>query len=132
MLNSLRLVPVIEKTSFNSEENIVGFIAKGKLVEEDYTQVVVPELNHAIAKYGKIRALLKIEDFEGWTRAAALEDIKLISKIEYFDRMAIVGKENLDKELLDMFKFLASFTDAQIRFYSEQKLADALDWLKEK
>jgi hypothetical protein len=111
----------------------VGFVAKGKLVEEDYLQVIIPAINKAIAEHGKINVLLKLEDFEGWTPKAAKEDFKLITKMGHFEKMAIVGEKNLDLSLKLMFDFLSVLLppEVSVKFFSIQDYNKALDWLKE-
>jgi hypothetical protein len=94
---------------------------------------VIPEINKAIAERGKINVLLKLEDFEGWTPRAAKEDMKLMSKIEHFERMAIVGEKNLDLNLKLMFEFLGFLLpEVSVKYFSAQDFNKALEWLKEK
>jgi hypothetical protein len=121
---------MIDRMSLDSSDNIIGFIATGKLTEEDYTRVVIPEINQAISKHGKIKMLLKVENFEGWTLRAAIEDVKLITKIGHLDRIAVVGEENLNKMLVGMFEFLFALTGAEIKFFREQRYDEALNWLE--
>jgi hypothetical protein len=103
------------------------------LVEDDYLQVVIPEINRAIAEHGKINVFVMFEDFQGWTPKAAKEDLKLLSKIEHFDKMAIIGEEELNRELKGMFEFLGSLLPAvSVKFFDYQNLNQALDWLRKK
>jgi hypothetical protein len=111
--------------------NILGFRASGTLTEADYRDLLVPELDRAIEEYGKIRLLLKIEDFQGWTPGAAWEDFKLTAKIKHIDRMAVVGEENWDQWMTALVKFFAGFTDTEVRFFHENQMSSALDWLQE-
>lgn len=125
------MIIIIEKLG-DFDEGIVSFIARGKLVEDDYLQVVIPEIKKAIHEHDKIDVLIKLEDFEGWTPKAAKEDFKLISKIEHFEKMAIVGKEELDKKLTEMLEYLAGLLpDVAVRFFKSQDFDSALNWLKE-
>jgi hypothetical protein len=77
--------------------------------------------------------LLKLEDFEGWTPRAAKEDMKLIAKIEHFERMAIVGEKNLGINLKLMFEFLGFLLpEVTVKYFSAQDFDKAIEWLKEK
>lgn len=111
---------------------ILGFRASGTLTAEDYRQVVVPELDRAISEYGTIRVIMKIENFKGWTAAAAIEDLKQLPKLRRIDRMAVVGEENWDQWMTDLSKFFANFTDTDIRFFRENRMEEALGWIQEK
>jgi hypothetical protein len=112
--------------------SILGFRASGTLTEEDYRQVVVPELDRATNEYGTIRVILKIENFQGLTAGAAMEDLKQLPKLRQIDRMAVVGEENWDQWMTDLSKFFANFIDTDIRFFRENRMDDALDWIREK
>jgi hypothetical protein len=57
----------------------------------------------------------------------------LLSKIEHFEKMAIVGAEELEGKLKEMFEFLTDLIpDVKVKFFGDQQLETALDWLKER
>ncbi len=49
---------------------VIGFKLSGKLHDDDY-KALVPELEALIAREGKIRLLVQLEDFHGWDLHAA-------------------------------------------------------------
>ena len=50
-----------------SDGNIVGFRASGRLTGEDYEEVLIPHIEEVAKEYGTVRFLFYLdEDFEGW------------------------------------------------------------------
>src|SRR5512135_1570220 len=100
----------------------------GKLLKEDYERFV-PELDRLIEQFGKIRLLVEMRDFHGWSAGALWQDIKLDWK-HYSDieRVALVGDKKWQK---GMSVFCKPFTAAKIRYFDLSKLADASEWIKE-
>jgi hypothetical protein len=109
--------------------DILGFKMSGTLTEGDYREILVPEMERAIRRHGTIHMMLYFEDFEGWTPGAAWEDIKLAPKLRHIDRIAIIGRENLEQWMADLAKFFAGFTDAELRFFREEQRDEARDWV---
>jgi hypothetical protein len=48
-----------------SSGNIIGFNVSGKLSDEDYKNLVIPEIEKAIEKFGEICLLWEMEKFHG-------------------------------------------------------------------
>src|SRR5258708_32593584 len=64
----------------------------GKLSRAD-SEWVAPETEKLIRKYGKIRILVTMHDFEGWDAKALWEDLKWNAKhFSQIERLAIVGR----------------------------------------
>lgn len=77
------------------KETVLGKVLEvrltSKLVKEDYEQYV-PMLERLLKAHGKIRMLVEMHDFHGWTAAALWEDIKFDAKhFNDIERLAIVG-----------------------------------------
>ncbi len=100
----------------------------GKLVKGDYEHFM-PELDRLIGQFGKIRLLVEMRDFHGWSAGALWEDIKLDWK-HYSDieRVALVGDKKWQK---GMSIFCKPFTTAKIRYFDLSKLADAREWVEQ-
>ena len=100
----------------------------GKLVKEDYERFM-PELDRLIDQFGKIRLLVEMQDFHGWSAGALWEDIKLDWK-HYSDieRVAFVGDKRWQK---GMSIFCKPFTTAKIRYFELSDLASALEWIEQ-
>ena len=108
--------------------NILEIKISGKLVKED-SERFMPELDRLIDEFGKIRLLVEMHDFHGWSAGALWEDIKLEWK-HYSDieRVAFVGDKRWQK---GMSVFCKPFTTATIRYFDLSKLADARQWIVE-
>ncbi len=100
----------------------------GKLAKEDY-QRLVPEVERLIGQHGKIRMLVYLHDFHGWTLGALWEDIKFDWKhFNHIERLALVGDRKWEE---GMAVFCRPFTTAKIRYFDEAKAEEAHTWIKE-
>ena len=64
----------------------------GKLTKESY-ESFVPAVEKQIQKHGKLRLLVEMHDFHGWTAGALWEDIKFDTHHwRDIERLAIVGE----------------------------------------
>jgi hypothetical protein len=107
---------------------ILSVKISGKLVKEDYERFT-PELDRLIEQFGKVRLLVEMRDFHGWTAGALWEDMKLdwrhYSDIE---RVAFVGDKRWQK---GMSLFCKPFTTAKVRYFELNNRADANKWIEE-
>jgi len=102
--------------------------ASGKLERADYDNLV-PEVEQLIQKHGKIRVLLELHDFHGWTAGALWEDIKFdVKHFNDIERLAIVGESRWQE---GMATFCKPFTTAQIRYFTDDQLSEARQWVAE-
>jgi hypothetical protein len=100
----------------------------GKLTKEDY-QHFVPAVERLIKQQGKIRVLVQMRDFHGWTLAALWEDIKFdVKHFSDIERLAFVGDRKWEA---GMAAFCKPFTRAAIRYFDEANYEEALGWVKE-
>jgi len=99
----------------------------GKLTKEDYA-AFVPAIELAIRQHGKIRMIVVMRDFQGWTAGALWEDVKFDWK-HYGDieRLAIVGEKKWEA---GMAQFCRPFTRATIKFFDIADIDDARRWKK--
>ncbi len=82
----------------------------------------------AIQRWGKIKALLILENFRGWSREGDWGDITFMTEHDKdIDKIAVVG----DEEWKDFFfAFLAKgFRQAAIEYFLPGDLAKARAWL---
>ncbi len=67
----------------------------GKLAKEDYAKFV-PVVEAAIKEHGKVRMLVVMHDFHGWTAGALWEDIKFdMHHFRDIGRLALVGESEM-------------------------------------
>jgi len=98
----------------------------GKLTRRDFDQIV-PETERLIAKYGKIRILVTLHDFEGWDIGAVWEEIKWEARhFNHADRIAIVGDCRWHQR---MAALCGAFTTARVRYFNLDSLDAAYQWV---
>ena len=100
----------------------------GKLTKEDY-QHFVPEVERLIGQHGKIRMLVEMHDFHGWSMGALWEDVKFDFKhFRDIERLALVGHRKWEA---GMATFCKPFTSASVRYFDESKTDEATRWVSE-
>ncbi|MBI1246938.1 STAS/SEC14 domain-containing protein [bacterium] len=100
----------------------------GTLTAADY-ETFVPEIEKQIQEFGKLRLLVELHDFHGWTMGALWDDIKFDAK-HWADikRLAIVGESKWEA---GMAVFCKPFTSASVKYFDHTKLEEAKKWLVE-
>ena len=96
------------------------FVAKltGKLTKDDYQQFV-PEVERLIRQHGKVRMLVEMHGFHGWTAGALWEDIKFDWKhFGDIERLALIGERKWEA---GMATFCKPFTRATIRYFDQSQ-----------
>lgn len=100
----------------------------GKLAKEDYAHFT-PAVERAVQEHGKVRLLVRMHDFHGWTMGALWEDAKFdwrhFSDIE---RLALVGESRWEH---GMAVFCKPFTTAAVRYFDQSKADEASAWIHE-
>ena len=73
-------------------DGVIGVSAVGTITAEDYEQTLIPLITAAVARHGKIAAIIVLgPEFEGYSADAARDDLKLgIEHVTAFRRIAIV------------------------------------------
>ncbi len=105
---------------------VIGFKLSGKLHDDDY-KVLVPELEALIAREGKIRLLVQLEEFHGWDLHAAWDDIVFdIKHYHDVERIALVGEPGWNEWMVKLSK---PFTAAEVIFFPADEIDSAWDWL---
>jgi len=108
-------------------ENFVEIDLRDKLSREDF-QSFVPEIEREIREHGKLRVLVLMHDFHGWTAGGFWEDLKFETKhFKDFQRIAFVGDQRWEATLSSFCKAL---TPAEIRYFDASELELARAWLK--
>jgi len=100
----------------------------GKLTKEAYEKLV-PVVDQKIKEFGKVRFLVILEDFHGWTMGALWEDTKFdLAHWRDIEKLAIVGETKWEE---GMATFCKPFTAAKIKYFDHAKLEDARKWIAE-
>lgn len=92
----------------NLPESIVGIAASGHVSASDYETVLVPAIEAALRKRGKVRLLYVLgSDFTGFTPGAMWEDAKLgLAHFSAWERVAVVTDVTWVANAISMFKFV--------------------------
>jgi hypothetical protein len=107
---------------------IVEVNVTGKLGHEDYERFV-PEIERLMARHGRIRVLVQLHDFHGWSAGALWDDIRFDARhFRDIERIAIVGESAWEH---GMAVFCKPFTTAEIRYYDRGRTQEARAWLEE-
>jgi hypothetical protein len=113
-----------------STESCLGFKVSGKVTAEDY-EVLIPQLDQAIAASGKINMLVVMGDFEGWAGLdAAKADFKLgTHQYRQTEKAAFVGDKKWQEWMVKIMDPFTRRTDE--RFFDLEQLDNAWQWIKE-
>ena len=108
--------------------NLLKVTITGKLQGEDY-DAFAPAVERLIEREEKIRVLVILRDFDGWSAGALWEDIKFDAKhFNDIERVAIVGDEKWEK---GMAAFCKPFTTANVKYFDITDTAAAESWVRE-
>jgi hypothetical protein len=100
----------------------------GKLSKADY-QHFVPEVERLIEQHGKLRLLVRMHDFHGWSLGALWEDIKFdLKHFRHIERLALVGDRKWEA---GMAAFCKPFTTATVAYFDESRADEAFSWITE-
>ena len=102
---------------------------RGMFTKADHDRII-QVAKEAIAREGKIRALIFLEGFRGWERNEDWGDVSfMMEQGRNIERMAIVGDENWKD---DAIAFTAKgFRPTVIEFFSASRANAARTWAKE-
>ncbi len=99
-----------------------------KLAASDYEKFV-PEVDRLIEKQGKVRILLEMHDFHGWSCGALWEDTKFaFHHFRDIERLAVIGEKKWQK---GMATFCKPFTKAEVRYFDHSQADEARTWLQQ-
>ena len=99
----------------------------GKLVNEDCANFVLA-VERLVKRHGKIRILVELHDFHGWTAGALWEDIKFDRKhFHDIERLALVSEAKWEK---GMAAFCKPFTTASVQYFGHTQADAARAWLQ--
>lgn len=109
-------------------EGVVGVEAKGKVEDADYSDILVPAIEAAREKYGKVRFLYVIGDeYDGYTLGAGWDDVKLgVSHPASYERVALVTDKDWMRHSVTVFGWMIP---GEIKVFGTSELADAREWV---
>ncbi len=111
-----------------STPEILGFLASGRLTDNDYKNFLIPEVKSALDASGQIRLLFQLDGFRGWDIQAAWDDLifgmEINSKV---DKIAIVGDSRWEQWVARLVK---AFTHGEARHFTLGHVDEAWDWVR--
>jgi hypothetical protein len=109
--------------------DIVTLTFKDKLRKTDY-EAFVPRIEGLMKKEAKIRLVIELKEFKGWTAGALWEDTKFAARhFNDIERLAVVGESRWEKGLT---AFIKPFTTAAVRYFDRQAADQARAWIRAK
>jgi hypothetical protein len=101
----------------------------GKLTVPDF-QELQDLAKLSLERFGQVRILVELEDFQGWSREAGWEDsFFLAEEGDLISKFAFVGDEKWKDEV---FMFIGKpWRKTAIEFFPQDLLAQAKAWLSE-
>lgn len=107
--------------------NLGVFRITGKLIKDEYVSAQ-NEAEALIRKLGSIKILVLLEDFSGWERTSAWEDLSFNEQNDPFiEKMAIVGHPQW-QDLVYAFT-LKGLRSVPIEYFASEDESKARQWL---
>ncbi|MEQ8763941.1 MAG: STAS/SEC14 domain-containing protein [Planctomycetota bacterium] len=120
---------MLDETAKNHSQAtpIIEVNVSGKLEKADY-EALIPVFEKEIEEHGKLRLLVLLDDFEGWSASALWEDIQFdVKHFRDFEKLAIVGDSKWHE---GMSVFCRPFTTAEIRYFDIADAGAAHQWIR--
>lgn len=111
-------------------DNVVGIRAIDDVEDDDYQDVLVPEIQDRLARHDKIRLLYVLgPEFEGYEADAMWEDAKLgMRTFTSYERIAVVADSTLIRRSVKAFGWLMP---GELRVFAVADQEAATAWIKE-
>jgi len=111
-----------------TEGRIVEIKATGTLAKSDYERCAL-QAEPLIERYGKVRMLVELQDFQGWSAGGLWGDLKFdIKHFSDVERLAIIGESKWHEATTRFFK---PFTRAEVRYFTHEQADEARRWIEE-
>jgi hypothetical protein len=109
--------------------NVVGVRATGEVEDDDYEDVLVPEIDEALKTNDKIRLLYVLgEEFTGYDHEAAWDDTKLGFKtFNSYEKIAVVTNATWVRRSI---KAVGWLIPGKVEVYHLDALDEATAWVR--
>jgi len=109
-------------------EQVVGFVASGKVTADDYETVVIPAIETALATHGHVRILYQLGPaFTSFTSGAMWDDMKLgMAHLKAWDKIAIVTDLDWVAGAMRIFRFAMP---CPVSIFSNSEFTEAARWI---
>lgn len=109
-------------------DNVVGFVAKGRVTKRDYEEVLTPIVEQALQRQAKIRFYYELgTEFAGMEAGAFWEDFKVgVGHLTRWEKIAVVTDVDWIRHAMNAFRFLMP---GSIKVFSTNRAAEARAWI---
>ena len=109
-------------------EAVVAISAKGRVTARDYDEVLIPRVEEALKRYGKVDLYYELgEEFTGIDAEAAWKDFKVgVEHLARWGRMALVTDVEWIRLAVNAFRFLMP---GRIRVFPTAEAGQARAWI---
>jgi hypothetical protein len=99
----------------------------GELTTQDYEHFI-PDVERLIEQHGKIRIVVQMHDFQGWSAGGLWQDIKFdLKHFRDIERLAEVGERAWEH---GMAAFCKPFTTARVQYFDPRDVLKAEAWIQ--
>lgn len=111
-----------------SDGRVLRIHVYGKLGKQDVDHLAA-QIGRLVKRYGRIRVLLELHDFQGWSASAFWEELKLeLRHYGEIERLAVVSEQNW---LPDLSQFVQPLASTESRRYDMNEKQAARQWVLE-
>lgn len=113
---------------FDLPAGVIGYSAVGKITADDYTKVLIPEIEAKIKEGGKVRFLYVAgPEFEGYDIGAMVGDTTFGFRHFFdFEKIAFVSDDATFRSMVHTFGMMMP---ADVRVFAIAEMAEAKAWL---
>jgi hypothetical protein len=106
----------------------VGIVAKERVTERDYLEVVIPAIEKSLKRNAKLRLYYELgSQFSGIDFGAEWEDLKVgIEHLSRWERMAVVTDVAWISHAVGAFRFLMP---GELRVFTTAQASEAREWI---
>ena len=107
---------------------VLAFARKGHVTKRDYETVLIPIVEEALKKQGKLRLYYQIDpDFSGIEPGAIWDDFKVgMEHVLRWERIAVVADVDWIRHTVRVFSFLIP---GMVKIFSVPEQAEAREWI---
>jgi hypothetical protein len=109
-------------------ENVVGFVAKGRVTKQDYDDILIPAVEEALRRHAKIRCYYELgADFSAMEAGAFWEDFKVgVGHLTRWEKVAVVTDVPWIRHAINVLRFLLP---GEIKLFEVSQAAAARSWI---
>lgn len=110
--------------------DVVGFEGVGEVRSDDYTSVLDPAVDAAVAAHDRVRLLYILgNDFDGYSGGAMWQDTKVgVAHWSKWEKIALVTDHTVYADGVRAFSWMVP---GEVRVFSTADLDDAKSWVAE-